>query len=135
GDLCRGLGESAGYVDPRLTLADKRTRVFLWSGSAEPDEQAPAMTRPLGLFNPNGASSRVDGPATSSLTEVTALARPVGRELQVYAQAQNENTYTNLWQGPYYGYRRVIQAFERSDQPRRLKPIAVYYHFYALSKS
>jgi uncharacterized protein (TIGR01370 family) len=134
-DLRREIAGSVAYVDGRLAPPDKRTRVFLWSGSAEPDEQALAITRQLGLFNVNGASSRVDGPATPSLTEVTALARPVGRELQVYAQAQNENTYTELWHGPFYGYRRVIQAFQRTDQPRRLKPIALYYHFYAASKA
>jgi uncharacterized protein (TIGR01370 family) len=134
-DLRREIVGSVTYIDQRLAPPDKRTRLFLWSGSAEPDLDALALTHQLGLLNVNGASSRVDGPATPSLTEVTALARPVGRYLQVYAQAQNENTYTNLWHGPYYGFRRVIQAFQRSDLPRRLKPISLYYHFYAVSKA
>lgn len=46
----------------------------------------------------------------------------------------NENRYTSLWTGPYYGYRQVIETFELLDKPLRLKPISIYYHFYSGSK-
>jgi hypothetical protein len=59
----------------------------------------------------------------------------VGGRLQVYAPAQNENVYTNLWHGPYYGFRRVVDYFRFTDSPRRLKPIGIYYHFYSGTKA
>jgi len=58
-----------------------------------------------------------------------------GGYLQVYAGAQNENVYTNGFQGPLWGYKKVIQTFELTDSPRRFKPIDIYYHFYSGSKT
>jgi hypothetical protein len=43
---------------------------------------------------------------------------------------QNENVYTNLWISPFWGYINVIQTFELIENPRRLKSISIYYHFY-----
>jgi hypothetical protein len=53
----------------------------------------------------------------------------------VYAPNQNENVYTNLWEGPYYGYERVIETFELTGSPRRLKPVNIYYHMYSTTKA
>jgi hypothetical protein len=46
----------------------------------------------------------------------------------------NENIYTNLWHGPFYGFERVIETFEMTDAPRRLKAVDIYYHSYSASK-
>ncbi|MEM7262828.1 MAG: hypothetical protein AAF488_12620 [Planctomycetota bacterium] len=62
------------------------------------------------------------------------MSRPVGRELQVYAPIMNENVYTNLWRGPFHGFSQVIETFQRTEKPRRLKPLNIYYHFYSGSK-
>ena len=70
-----------------------------------------------------------------TLSQVPSFLRPVGGHTQIYAPAQNENVYTNLWRGPYYGFRRVIDYFRFTDSPRRLKPIGIYYHFYSGTKT
>lgn len=57
-----------------------------------------------------------------------------GDEFQVFAPNQNENVYTNNWTGPFNGFERVIETFEMTESPRRLKPINVYFHTYILSK-
>ena len=62
------------------------------------------------------------------------MGRPVGPYYQVYAPVQNENVFTNLWHGPFYGFRDVISTFQLTDRPRRLKPINIYFHFYSGSK-
>ena len=54
--------------------------------------------------------------------------------LQIYAPNQNENVYTNLWTGPFFGFEQVIETFEITEEPLRLKPINIYYHTYAASK-
>jgi hypothetical protein len=43
----------------------------------------------------------------------------------------NDYILTNDWKGPYFGYLNVIKTFERTDRPRRVDPIDVYFHFYA----
>jgi hypothetical protein len=60
---------------------------------------------------------------------------PWDKELQVFAPNQNEYIYTNEWNGPFYGgFKRVIETFQRTEKPRRLKPVNIYYHFYSASK-
>jgi hypothetical protein len=59
---------------------------------------------------------------------------PKNNGFQVYAPNQNENVYTNNWLGPYYGFERVIETFELTDAPLRLKPIDIYFHTYSASK-
>ena len=53
----------------------------------------------------------------------------------MFAPNQNENVYTNLWTGPFYGFRRVIETFELTETPYRFKPVDIYYHTYAASKT
>src|SRR5690606_9877650 len=66
-----------------------------------------------------------------SLTRVSPMLRPQGEYLQVYAPQINENVYTNNMLGPLWGYRRAIETYQLTDEPRRLKPIDIYYHFYS----
>jgi polysaccharide biosynthesis protein PelA len=130
----REVDGSVAYIDGRLAPPGKRTRAFLWSGTAFPPEEAIARADALGLENINGENA--EEPANRpSLAQVPSFVRPVGHHLQVYAPGQNENVYTNLWHGPFYGFRRVIDYFMFTESPRRLKPIGIYYHFYSGTKS
>lgn len=128
----REITGSIEYIN-RLAPPDKPTRLFLWTGDALPSEATLAEARRAGVRNLNGGVTEVtqDRP---SMTRVWPMTRPVGQELQVYAPVINENVYTNLWTGPYYGFRRVLETFALTESPRRLKPIDVYYHFYSGSK-
>src|SRR2546427_737140 len=69
-----------------------------------------------------------------SLTEVRSWGLRKGGHLQIYAPVTNENIYTNLWHGPFYGFERVIETFEMTEAPRRLKAVDIYYHSYSASK-
>jgi hypothetical protein len=133
-DVRREVVGSVRYIDRRLLPEGKRTTVFLWSGSAYPDEKALALAEGMGLSHLNGfnADAPVDRPG---LSMVPSLGRPLGSHFQPYAAAHNEVAFTNNWHGPFYGYRRVIESFQFTDQPRRLKPISIYYHFYSGSKA
>jgi hypothetical protein len=66
-----------------------------------------------------------------SYTRVAPLMRQVGRRWQTYTSASNENLYTHLWTGPFYGFRHVIETFEGTERPRRVAPVNVYYHYYS----
>lgn len=128
--LEKEIAGSARYIDDNLAPPGKRTRVVLWSGNALPPERALAIAEREGYANLNGGNTHVtrDNP---SLTAVWPMLRPVGDYLQVYAPQINENIYTNEMTGPLWGYRRVIETYEITDRPRRLKPIDIYYHYYS----
>lgn len=130
----REIVGSAAFIDSKLAPPGKRTRVLLWSGDALPGENALAVADAAGLANMNGGFTTISR-AEPALSLVTPMARTVGKYVQVYAPIMNENVYTNDWRGPFDGFRRVIETFEMTDRPRRLKPINIYYHFYAGTKA
>lgn len=131
--LAREINGSVRYVNQQLAPEDKPVSVFLWTGDARPGEKALAMVRELGLININGGDTH-PLPYESGVAGVWPDARPVGDELQIYAPVMNENVYTNLWTGPFYGFRNVTESFRILEESGRLKPIGIYYHFYSGTK-
>lgn len=67
-----------------------------------------------------------------SLSAVAPRLVPWGDELQIYAANQNEFMYTSGMSGPFSsGFANVVDTFESTGAPRRLKPVNLYYHFYS----
>lgn len=73
--------------------------------------------------------------AHPTMTRVEGLGLRRAGGYQVFAPNQNENVYTNEWTGPFYGFDRVIETFEFTEKPRRLKPINIYFHTYLTTKT
>lgn len=111
----------------------KRARLYQWSGDTTPFDGAIAATRQAGVRNINGGDSRFDR-SFPSVAYVPPIARPSGTERQIYAGNSNENTYTNDWTGPYYGFFLLEETLKNTETPRRLKPFNVYYHMYSGEK-
>lgn len=132
-DLASEIAGSVAYIDRNLAPAGKRTRVFLWTGDCVPTSQAVEVADRAGLLNMNGGDTTITRSAPT-LTKVAGMGLRRGNGFQVFAPNQNENVYTDLWTGPFYGYRRVIETFKLTETPRRLKPIDIYYHTYSASK-
>ena len=131
-NLEREISGSVAYVN-RLAPANKPTGVFLWTGDARPGPEALARVRKLGLVNVNGGNTR-PLPYDSRLAATWPDARPVGDELQIYAPLMNENVYTNLWTGPFYGFRNARESLRLMEESGRTKPMGIYYHFYSGTK-
>jgi len=132
-DLEREIVGSIDYIRSRLAPAGKPARILLWSGDAEPDAAALRIAEKAGLLNMNGGNTVITR-NFPSLTAVSPLGVLQDGLFQTYAPVMNENVYTNLWTGPFYGFERVIETFEMTERPRRLKPINIYYHSYSASK-
>lgn len=111
----------------------KKVRVFLWSGECNPNREQLRQTYQLGVFNVNGGLTAITQ-QQPFLKGIGPSGVNYGPYFQVFAPVQNENIYTNLWTGPFWGYINVIQTFELTENPRRLKPISIYYHFYSGQK-
>lgn len=132
-NLEREIVGSTRYIDEHLAPKDKPVRILQWSGDTMPNAKALEITYRAGLLNINGGDTFITR-SNPSLTAVAPLGIRKGGYLQIYAPITNENIYTNLWTGPYYGYERVIETFEMTGAPRRLKSVGIYYHVYSASK-
>lgn len=113
-----------------LAPEGKQGTIYLWSGGAEPFEEAIARTRRLGLRNLNGGDSRFDADYPS-LSYLSPISRAIGAERQIYAGNANDYIYTSDGNGRDHGFLNLDATIAATENPRRLKPINVYYHMYA----
>ena len=126
------IRDSIRYLESLLP-PQKKVTMFHWTGNCLPTSEAIQATYQAGVRNINGGETLISN-TRPSLTAVAPMGIVKDGWLQVFAPNQNENVYTNNWSGPFYGYRRVIETFRMTDAPRRLKPVNIYYHIYAVSK-
>ena len=132
-DYFKEVVDSVDYINQNLVSKNKKVQVVQWSGNCLPPEIAIELVEKQNLAHLNGGDSRFDK-TFNSYSGLSALYRQVGKYLQVYSGAANENIYTNLWQGPFNGFINVIDNFKNTENPYRIKPINIYYHFYSGEK-
>lgn len=113
-----------------LAPEGKHATLYLWSGGAEPFQAAIAATRRLGVRNLNGGDSRFD-PDFPSISYLSPLSRIAGSERQIYAGDANDYIYITDGGGREHGFLNLDATIKQTENPRRLKPIDVYYHMYA----
>jgi len=112
----------------------KHGTLYLWSGGAEPFEGAIARTRRLGLRNLNGGDSRFDADYPS-ISYLSPISRAAGSERQIYAGNANDYIYITDGSGRDHGFLHLEATVGATENPRRLKPINVYYHMFAGERS
>ena len=128
-DLEREVKGALAFVQS-LAPAGKKAMLYQWSGNCLPFEAAIAATRGAGVRNMNGGDTRLDS-EFPSVFYVSPISKPVGTQRQIYSGNSNENTYTNDWTGPYYGFQLLNETVRNTETPRRLKPFNLYYHMYS----
>lgn len=127
----REVRGSVGYINQTLLPAGKKVEIMLWSGNCRPGIDALRLVRELGIENMNGGDT-VMSRMYPSLSAVAPRVVPWGDELQINAANQNEFMYTSGMSGPFSsGFANVVDTFESTGTPRRLKPVNLYYHFYS----
>ena len=99
-----------------------------------PPERALRMAYDIGIYNVNGDNTDIIN-RRPFLKYVKSMGRNVEDFFQANAAITNEDIYTNLWRGPFYGFQNVIQTFKLTEKPYRLKPIYIYYHWYSGQKT
>lgn len=129
------LTEIKGSVDYMQSLAPegKTVRLLQWSGDTNPPEEALRVVRENGYVNINGGDSRFD-PEYPSYSYVAPLGLKVGNERQIYSSNSNENTYTELWNDRFYGFKHLVNTVQNTESPRRVSPFNIYYHLYSAQK-
>lgn len=124
------IAASVEYIDAELAPPGKQCKVMLWTGWCNPTSEQLSVAYRLGLANMNGGDPRMDD-HYPSVAHLVAPIHDVGGRFQFYTSAANDFIHTDLWQAPFYRFRNVIQTFERTESPRRLMPVDVYFHFYS----
>tara|TARA_R110000868_G_scaffold136049_5_gene348808 strand:- start:3790 stop:5841 length:2052 start_codon:yes stop_codon:yes gene_type:complete len=129
----REIKSSLDYINQKIAPKGKESKLLLWSGSCEPPYEALQVIKKYGFLNMNGGDSRFDKDFPS-YSHLLPLYRQVGDLIQYYSSNTNEIPYTSNWTGPFSGFSKVIETFENTESPRRMKPINIYYHFYSAEK-
>ncbi|MDX1525882.1 MAG: endo alpha-1,4 polygalactosaminidase [Pseudidiomarina maritima] len=131
-DYDREVFGSVSYIRKLLANGniDKPVRVFLWSGMADPTAEIIKKTEQLGLLNVNGGNTYVVN-SNFSIAQVYPHLNWHTDAIQVYAPLMNENLFTELWSENFHGFARAIESFKLLGEPRRYKPVGIYYHMYS----
>ncbi len=129
----REISDSLDYINRRLMPKGKKARTIFWSGDCSPSQKVIKYTYAHHILNINRGDTTITNDQPW-LLHIQPFGIKYGNFYQIYAGAENENVYTNDWHGPFWGFKKVIQTFKLTENPRRIKPIDIYYHFYAASK-
>ena len=122
--------DSIRFINERLTPPSRPCTVMLWTGDAIPDEPTLDQVARSGCINLNGGVYRWDA-WHDSVGFCTPWTRRVGKALQVYAGAANENDFEGFFDTMPGAFRHIDTTIERSGSPRILKPADLYMHFYS----
>lgn len=128
----REVAGSLEYITKELCPPGKPARLMLWSGNCRPSEDAILSAERFGATHLNGGNTILSR-RFPGLAAVAPKLTWWDDIMQVYAPNQNEFYYTDGWEGEFHGgFAQVIDTFEMTGTPRRLKPVNVYYHFYSV---
>lgn len=129
-DLTKEILASVRFIDRNLVPPGKRAEILFWSGATNPGAGALRATREAGVKNLNGGDPIFDD-EHPSVSNLAPLSLRYGDSWQVHISASAEFIYTDGWTRDFGAQRKVIQHFDRTEKPRRLYPVNVYYHFYS----
>jgi len=110
-----------------------KAHMLFWSGDCQPPENILAYIYKNNILNINGGDTYITN-LHPWLSYIAPIGLGRGEYYQIYTGAQDENVYTNDWSGPFWGFKKVVQTFQLTNSPKRLKPIDIYYHYYSGSK-
>ena len=127
-DLKKELDDSVDFIDA-LCPPEKRCQILLWSGRCNPPAEALSMVRQEGLPNLNGGESVFDQ-THPYIAGLKPLFGRTGDEIQYHVSAAGDFYYTSSWTRNYDGMKNLVDFFSKTETPRRLRAMNVYYHFY-----
>lgn len=133
-DFAEEVRGSIAYINEKLVPPGKKCEIMLWSGNCRPGPEALAVADSLGVENMNGGDTCTTKTRPSQ-TLVASRVIPWDDELQIRTPVQNEMLYTDGFKGPFFGgFVNAIDTFERTESPRRLKPVCIYYHMFSADR-
>lgn len=134
-DYEREAKASLDYINNHLVPDDKKTNVILWSGNCRLPPEAMEIVARHNLLNMNGGNTTITN-RSPYISQISPKSNSWNFTLpQVFAPIQNENVFNNTFDnGLFGGFANVIQTFQMTESPKRLKPLNIYYHFYSADR-
>ena len=132
-NLKRETKESVAFILALAPKSKQKEKIIFWSGDCLPTKVVLASIERDGILGMNGGDTTIKK-SDPWLSHVAPFGLQREEYWQIYTAQQNENVYTHDWLGPFWGYRDAIETFKMTEEPYRLKPINIYYHFYSGSK-
>jgi hypothetical protein len=133
-NLDKEIVHSVDFTDQVLLTPGKTTKTLLWSGLCNPPEKALELCDGKGVVNMNGGDPIYDS-ANPFLSGVACLYQKVGDRYQFHTCAAGDFYYTSSWTRDFDGMKRLAEYFRYTEEPRRLRAMNLYYHFYLAEKS
>ncbi len=128
--------ETIGSINFALSFAPKykrKNKIIFWSGDCLPPKKVLSYIEKNNIIGLNGGDTTIEDLAPW-LDHIAPFGLQREEYWQIYTAQQNENIYTHEWTGPFWGFRHVIETFKRTENPRRLKAMDIYYHLYSGSR-
>lgn len=123
------LVESIDFTNQLVCPPGKNVKVLLWSGMCNPTEECISLCDGLGITNMNGGDPVYDS-VHPYLIGVSPLYAVVNGRYQFHTCAAGDFYYTGAWTKDYDGMKRLVEYFKYTEEPRRLRAMNLYYHFY-----
>ncbi len=128
-DIIEEIWGAALFADHNLASSNKKTKAIFWTGATNPGPKALEIAWHAGLNNLNGGDPRFDD-KYPSLAGLAPYSLPSLPYRQYYTSAQNDYFYSLFLKGDWGGQKKLLDHFSRTDKPRRVYPMNLYYHFY-----
>ena len=126
---------SLKYINENLVPVGKETNIILWSGNCRIPPEAMVEVEEAGLLNMNGGNTTISN-RSPFISQVSPKCISWNfTPPQFFAPIQNENVFNNAFDnGLFGGFTNVIQTMKMTEDPIRLKPLNIYYHFYSADR-
>jgi hypothetical protein len=132
-DVDREVAESIARIASGLAPTGKYVQMVFWGGDSQAPVEFFKAAHNAGVLSMDGGDTLITK-RYPSWTAVSPLAVMRDGYIHVFAPNQSEARYTNYWQGPYYGFERVLETFDMTGRPIRFKPVEVSVHMYTGAK-
>mgnify|MGYP005984908243 CR=1 FL=1 len=130
-DLQKEVIDSINYI--QKLVPSKKVQTLYWTGDCYPSLRDLKFMDDNNILAMNGGDSRFDS-QFNSYSYVTPIGLYNSVASQIYSSNSNENTYTDDWTKDHWRFKNITTTFKNTGYPKRIKPINLYYHFYAFAK-
>ncbi len=129
-NLVKEIWASRLFMDKNLLSGNKHCTTILWSGICNPDEDALKVALRSDLKNLNGGDPVFDS-EHPSLSNLCPVGIKKGDFYQFLTMGSNDYIYTFFFLGDWGGQKKLIEHFEKTEDPHRIMPMNLYFHYFS----
>lgn len=137
-DLALDCWATKLFIERNLAPPGKKCEVYYWTGATNPDIPALEAVWRAGMHNLNGGDPIYDS-EHDSIASLCPISTPggLGSNLadspyrQFQTSGRNDYLYTLFLTGDWAGQRKLLEHFRYTDEPYRILPMNLYFHYFS----